>query len=89
VDNSLYESTEVLETLHVGAISYDLLEVEEGGVPIQGSELQTMEIFDSQHDNSPVNPIGDLYALQAKLALFVLSTIPGQRTHVSRRVLAG
>jgi hypothetical protein len=77
VDNSLYKSTEVLETLHVGAISYNLLEVEEGGVPIQSSELQMMEIFDSQHDDSPVNPIGDLYALQAKLALLYSQPYPG------------
>ncbi|KAJ7331563.1 hypothetical protein DFH08DRAFT_966547 [Mycena albidolilacea] len=59
VDNSLYEGTEVLETLRVGAILHDLLEVEEGGVPIQSSELQTMENFSFQHDDSPVNPIAD------------------------------
>ncbi|KAJ7648829.1 hypothetical protein B0H17DRAFT_1215537 [Mycena rosella] len=44
--DALFESTAVLETLHVGAMQFDLSGVEKGGEPIQTLDFSDPESFD-------------------------------------------
>jgi hypothetical protein len=85
--NALYESTEVLDTMFVGAMCFALDTVEEGGVPepLQTSldnnfetlSQQSSEDFDLPSENVPNNPIGDLYAFYLELMVQGAQPYPG------------
>ncbi|KAF7371768.1 CCHC-type domain-containing protein [Mycena venus] len=94
---ALYESTEVLESFHVGSIGLFETEVEEGGEPngepdelferiwcnidplckAMDALLEGDEDFDFQK-NIPSDPVGDLYAQHAMLALHYAQPYPGE-----------
>ena len=80
-DSTLYESTQVLDTLPVGAVglTFDAAEVvEEGGMPTENLNEISDELFEQEVEHSPPSrPIGDLYAFNAQLALEMGQPYPG------------